>query len=162
MSSTLCSFTVASSGWSLFLLFAVLPVPILRSSSFSKCSRNVGVSLGLFDCTKGFDFNRIRFAGVHSPGFSGSSLEVSNCTVSLMSLATGLTVLSPIPVIGVVSRVRVVGWSWVFHSYCRFRRTTLCFLPPGLAHAAHPAVLPISSQKSPRIHVLVFQPIVSL
>ena len=45
-----------------------------------------------------------------------------------------------------------------FHSSCRLRHATLCFLPPGLANAAHPAVLPISSQKSLSILVLVFQP----
>ena len=177
MSLTLCSFTVAS----LSLWFAVLPVPIHCRSSFSMCLRSVGVSLGLFNCTRGFDFDRIRFEGVHSPGFSGSCLAVSNRSVSLMSLATGLTVLSPSPVIGVraeelgsgawvscclssVSRVARSGCGMVliFHSSCRFRHATLCFLPPELAHAVHPAVLPILSQKSLRVLVLVFQPILGL
>ena len=48
-----------------------------------------------------------------------------------------------------VSRVARSGCGMVlvFHSSCRFRHATLCVLHPGLAHAAHPAVLPISSQK---------------
>ena len=60
MSSTLCSFTVVSTGWSLFLLFALLP----QLATFRVFSRSVGVSLGLFDCTSGLDFSRILFASV--------------------------------------------------------------------------------------------------
>ena len=76
-----CSFTVVSPGWSL----SPLPVPILCCSSLSVCSRSVGVSLGHFDCTRGLDFSRIRFAGVYSPRFSNSSFAsfglVSVCDV---------------------------------------------------------------------------------
>ena len=83
-----CSFIVVSSGWSLFRL----PVPILCCSSLSMCSRSVGVSLGHFDCTRGLDFSRIRFAGVYSPRFSNSSLPVSGWSVSLMSVICVQTV----------------------------------------------------------------------
>ena len=59
-----------------------------------------------------------------------------------------------------VSCVSDCGIVLVFHSSCRLRHATLCFLPLGLTHAAHPAVLPISSPKYLRILVLVFQPII--
>ena len=76
------------------------------------CSRSVGVSLGFFGCTRGFDFSRIRFAGVHSPGFSSSSLAVSDWSVSLMSFATGLPVLSPI--LSLVCEL----WNWTRVAEC--------------------------------------------
>ena len=128
MSSTLCSFTVASSGWSLFLLFAVLPVPILCSSSFP-CVRDLQASLSRpFQLHKMFRFQSSSFRGCPLSWilrFIVGSFELFRVSDVSRNRSHGIVADSCHWCVGsgawvscctltsrIVSRVRVVGWSW--------------------------------------------------